>query len=422
MLYDFHQKQNARKPSSVHAIYLLDGVPKPIVNGIEANGHRTEEEDARMQSSPFASSAAQQEDKVEELATPARSILLAREEDLQAAKGTLEKLYSIHVYSLQPNRLQNLQSLLECNRSISTVFNSEDPLVVGQQYGVIHNGRVRRRTARRPLGVAPSVAAAKAAEKVTPRTPSRVADSAKAESTAASLSSQDSKTKHEAKPETKPPNKGSHKMPALKRERSDIFKSFSKPKSATRMETTDSSVVDSSAPASQDNVGVEEDQHMTVMSDSEQEENFVPDNRADPEARNARSQRTEQLRKMMEEEEDDVEMADSKEKAVPETSQDSVPLDDPTEQQEEPLPEPAPTIVSGGRRRGRRKVMKKKTTKDEEGYLVTKEEPAWESFSEDEPDLQNERAPVSSAASSKGKRAGNAKPGQGNIMSFFGKK
>ena len=53
---------------------------------------------------------------------------------------------------------------------------------------------------------------------------------------------------------------------------------------------------------------------------------------------------------------------------------------------------------------------------------MTKEEPAWESFSEDEPP-QKQRALASTVASSlgKGKKAG-GKPGQGNIMSFFGKK
>lgn len=119
-----------------------------------------------------------------------------------------------------------------------------------------------------------------------------------------------------------------------------------------------------------------------------------------------------------------------------ELSQNSEPITTP----KEASPEPAVT-VSGGRRRGRRKVMKKKTIKDEEGYLglypssmatttecslvssiVTKEEPAWESFSEDEP-ATKERTPASTATSSmaKGKKAG-GKPGQGNIMSFFGKK
>lgn len=51
--------------------------------------------------------------------------------------------------------------------------------------------------------------------------------------------------------------------------------------------------------------------------------------------------------------------------------------------------------------------------------LVTKEEPAWESFSEDEPVAKAK--PASSQASQKKKPAG-AKAGQGSIMSFFAKK
>ncbi len=54
-------------------------------------------------------------------------------------------------------------------------------------------------------------------------------------------------------------------------------------------------------------------------------------------------------------------------------------------------------------------------------YAVTKEEVAWESFSEDEPISQTEKTPSSGAVfASKGKKAGGL--GQGNIMSFFGKK
>lgn len=80
--------------------------------------------------------------------------------------------------------------------------------------------------------------------------------------------------------------------------------------------------------------------------------------------------------------------------------------------------------VEGGRRRGRRRVMKKKVSKDAEGYLVTKEEPAWESFSEDEvvPQAKKVKLPnTGGSAAAKGK-AGTAKKGQGNLMSFFGKK
>lgn len=51
---------------------------------------------------------------------------------------------------------------------------------------------------------------------------------------------------------------------------------------------------------------------------------------------------------------------------------------------------------------------------------MTKEEAVWESFSEDEPPPPKARAPISTM-SAKGKK-GAAKAGQGNIMSFFGKK
>ena len=53
---------------------------------------------------------------------------------------------------------------------------------------------------------------------------------------------------------------------------------------------------------------------------------------------------------------------------------------------------------------------------------VTREEAAWESFSEEEPAPRvKPRSQPDSRASTKAKKAA-SKPGQGNIMSFFGKK
>ena len=75
--------------------------------------------------------------------------------------------------------------------------------------------------------------------------------------------------------------------------------------------------------------------------------------------------------------------------------------------------------------------MKKRTVKDEEGYLVTKEEAAWESFSEEEPAAKKVKSAVNAGAAAQAPGAakkggaaagGMAKKGQGNIMSFFGKK
>ena len=100
--------------------------------------------------------------------------------------------------------------------------------------------------------------------------------------------------------------------------------------------------------------------------------------------------------------------------------------------------EPEETVtVTDGRRRGRRRVMKKKTVQDGEGYLgmfqssniridlgltkfvVTREEAAWESFSEEEPAPKKAKVSVAPPAA-KTKKA--ASKGQGNIMSFFSKK
>jgi hypothetical protein len=57
MLFEFHKKQNARKPNSVHATYLVTGIPQRSertngVNGV--NGRNGEDTD--MRSSPFMSS------------------------------------------------------------------------------------------------------------------------------------------------------------------------------------------------------------------------------------------------------------------------------------------------------------------------------------------------------------------------------
>ena len=199
---------------------------------------------------------------------------------------------------------------------------------------------------------------------------------------------------------------------------------------------------------------------MKDTSEDEQEAEFIEPSNQKTVKGKTQSERTEELRKMMDESgiaildihyisrsvlrmSTDEEMEDTAEE---EPSQNSETIPTP----KEPSPEPAVT-VTGGRRRGRRKIMKKKTIKDEEGYLgmspsfqlhyiynnryctdllhpypVTKEEPAWESFSEDERAPTKERTPASTAASAssmpiKGKKAG-GKPGQGNIMSFFGKK
>ena len=81
MLFDFHQRESQKKPGSVHATYLLDGlvvVEAPAVNGSSAGG----DEDSHMQSSPFVSSSAPQPTDEEEPAHR-HCVVIAKEEDLE---------------------------------------------------------------------------------------------------------------------------------------------------------------------------------------------------------------------------------------------------------------------------------------------------------------------------------------------------
>lgn len=80
-LFEFHQQQNAKKPSTIHATYLLSGTRKeeePATNrDIKKDG-----EDDYMQSSPFVSSSMPQpQESTGEVSV--LSITLVKEEDLE---------------------------------------------------------------------------------------------------------------------------------------------------------------------------------------------------------------------------------------------------------------------------------------------------------------------------------------------------
>ena len=81
MLFDFHQTQNSRKPGTVHATYLLDGVSLPSYE-LTVNGTQSDGEDVHMRSSPYMSSSMPQEGH-DEKRIPTRKVMLAREEDLE---------------------------------------------------------------------------------------------------------------------------------------------------------------------------------------------------------------------------------------------------------------------------------------------------------------------------------------------------
>ena len=102
MLYDFHVHENAKKPGSVHATYLIAGTKKanqkpPATNG--QNGNHNEDEPIPSSPPPFTSSmlqSSQQDHQAEEAEISSiRTITLVREESLDGMI-TLRLLSSVY--------------------------------------------------------------------------------------------------------------------------------------------------------------------------------------------------------------------------------------------------------------------------------------------------------------------------------------
>jgi DNA polymerase delta subunit 3 len=342
MLYEFHRKQNAKKPGTVHATYLITGIrriePPQQPNGV----HKEDGEDTVMQSSPvLPSSSIPMQDDVMEEAKLVRTVLLVKEEDLEQAKNTFDTISSIHIYSLESNTLKDLHVLTECNRKVGAEYASEDPLEAWKQYGTIQNPNVKRR-----------------ARGTAPPPPPPVVRAAEVKAKAAEIKAESKASSNNATPE--PEKKGITKPAATKRQNSDIFKSFAKAKTKPKNESQ-SSVEASPAPQV-------EDAAMTGFSDDEPDDE--PAEEAAEQANilegKLKKERRAELEAMMDAE--DEEMEDVTTPAAESQDAESPAAKAEVQRHEEPK---ETVTVENGRRRGRRRVMKKKTVKDEEGYLGT---------------------------------------------------
>lgn len=80
MLYDFHRLENAKKPNSVHATYIIIGVPEPELHAKRQARDRADDE--VMQSSPYVGSQPDPVDSDEEEPIPVTAVRLVREEEL----------------------------------------------------------------------------------------------------------------------------------------------------------------------------------------------------------------------------------------------------------------------------------------------------------------------------------------------------
>ncbi|KAK4060294.1 hypothetical protein Trihar35433_10158 [Trichoderma harzianum] len=398
--------QNASKADSIHATYLI-------------YGSKTEHKQPETGDTDMDNSVPEPEPLSDY--APTKTVTIVAEENLKGlnALAEYEEVTSFHIYSLAPFPQRDLALLSDVSKSLSEYRKIEDAAKTLDTYGIIANPQARRkdRKGRPPVPApAPSASAPKSVKQEVPPTLSKPTQPEKVKQEVKEVSSA----------EATPSSSAGKKPPAtLKRGASGgIMQSFAKAAAKPPKPKPEPKPK-------------EEDTSMALSDDGEADDEDLPTSKKsiDLEAlKRTRKQREEELMRMMEDADDDIK------EAKKEDEQSDEEMEEASEAEPEPEPEPEqqpkeekePTEVvsnSGdGRRRGKRRVMKKKRILDDQGYMVTIQEAAWESFSEDEapPPTATKPKPASTPAASstqKSKKAAAPKNGsQGSIMSFFGKK
>ncbi|KAF3060151.1 DNA polymerase delta subunit 3 [Trichoderma lentiforme] len=402
-LHEFHQSQNASKPDSIHATYLI-------------YGSKTEHKQPETGDTDMDNSVPEPEPLSDY--APTKTVTIVAEENLKNALAEYEEVTSFHIYSLAPFPQRDLALLSDVSKSLSEYRKIEDAAKTLDTYGIIANPQARRkdRKGRPPVPApAPSASAPKSVKQEVPPTLSKPTQPEKVKQ----------ETKEVSSAEATPSSSAGKKPPAtLKRGASGgIMQSFAKAAAKPPKPKPEPKPK-------------EEDTSMALSDDGEADDEDLPTSKSiDLEAlKRTRKQREEELMRMMEDADDDIK------EAKKEDEQSDEEMEEASEAEPEPEPEPEPQpkeekepseMISNsgdGRRRGKRRVMKKKRILDDQGYMVTIQEAAWESFSEDEapPPAATKPTPASTPAASstqKSKKAAAPKSGsQGSIMSFFAKK
>ncbi|KAK4150810.1 hypothetical protein C8A00DRAFT_17710 [Chaetomidium leptoderma] len=346
MLFDYHRSQNAKRPGTVHATYVVYGT-KNASDGPSATQNGGDG-DIEMASSP-----PEPEALADVVPTPTTTISLITEERLKETLEEYEEVTAIHVYSVGPHPTKDMALLADAANRVLTLNPGHDQ----KSLVPITNSRVRRRE-RQGAGLKAAAAATAAAAE--PQAKPMFPKSAQAPASA--------KVKEESKPsqpvqetaeKTSSSGPAKKAAPALKRGgSSNIMQAFSKA-------ATKPTKVKKEAETSQPATPSDEDPGMQPMSDDGEDDDELPQ----PKPRStsgfkSKKQREDELRQMMDEdgEEETPEKAESPEEEVME--------------EEPPAPEPAKeeetevvTASANGRRRGKRRVMRKKQVMDDQGYL-----------------------------------------------------
>lgn len=394
MLYAFHESSNKIHPASCHATFIVHGWQEPP----------RQEIGSQLQSSFDSTSTDGNEVKRSQV------IALVPEEDLEAIKASFTEIRSIYVYSLEPGRFSDTSVLATVD-----VPRIDDLPSAVDIYGIISNEDAKRTTST------PS-SLFKAMDQPTNRLASN-GSMEKGENILETVDPQEVRaTRKKSEPmqkenrdvereDVKPPVDKSTKPTEQARQPAKL-ETKREPKPKTKK-------LNSLRPERQPSP-----MEVDTTPDANSEES-MPIRKKKTTAQEAREM--EDLKKSMLE--DDAmsgveEEGNSVETPASETGKEQAalqPLEKPKEESQASQEESQPQ-----HRRGRRKVIHKDTSRDEKGYLVTRDEVFWESYSEDEQPAEAKPKTLTKPASLPARKAASAagKKGQGDqrsIMSFFGK-
>ncbi|KAF8421283.1 DNA polymerase subunit Cdc27 [Tirmania nivea] len=482
MLYDFHHDLNLCKPSSCHATYILSGLRRTLDSSSQpptSGGTKDAEGDEVMGSIPLELS---QVSSVGEGSGKdgggraggrskgsVRSIVLVGEERLEEVKASFEVLSAIHVYSIEPSPLSDMLLLADNSLAVMRLDVAEkSPQDIAKKYGSIMNPHAKRRTGPQPAAAAP-VEDKKSifGKKTASVTPSASTSTPAANTTTTTAQGKRAKADFfkafggavAKKKENKKADDSSSLASTVASAKPKPEKS-PPPTKRTTVSTPQLKKEDSKMDIDGPEESEQEEDEEEVMRPSEEEDELTPVVKSEPAedseeeeegpnlspplsmkrttAANAqrKAENSAKLRAMMDDSDDEdvPTLGQQQHTTTPPTAN---PGDDevPPSGQKPLSPIIADTSTPVRRRRARRKVNKRTMTRDKDGFLVTQNEMAWESYSEDEPEappqVVKKEKPIAiprekkeDGEAEKGKKKAPAKKGaqQGNIMSFFGRK
>ncbi|KAF8471987.1 DNA polymerase subunit Cdc27 [Kalaharituber pfeilii] len=445
-----------------------------------------------------------------------RTIVLVPEERVEEVKADFELLSSIHVYSIEPAPLKDLLLLADNTLDVQRLDSTEAPQDLARTYGGIMNKHANRRTGFRPTTAPPAPSLVIKPEPKSEKEKKTLFPSAGRKATGASTASTGTvTTAPTGNTSTVSATPSAASSGPTKKSQTDFFKSFGgggssgrkkaaalmeKDKAAAKVAASQTKAAPAGLAMTESMMDLDEEEDESMQDkvvekkptfsdddkedDDEEEEDEGHQDCPPPTHKNAtsassiaadaqrRRERDEKLRQMMMDDSDDEpqdtpNLVDSD--SVPPSTQllppppsSSPPAATTTTIPTPPVQQQTETQTAAPRnprKRLRRKVQKRVTTRDEEGYLVTRTETVWESYSEDEDEegdkaverkkVQAKQSPVTIVrgnsgtgnasgggdggekekdgvgSGGKGGKKGAGGPavkGQGNIMSFFARK